>query len=55
MIFDLEPYNRELQDARNALRAELQDAIGGAAPSLVDAIERFVDALIEQREARQQS
>lgn len=51
--FDMEPYNRELNDARTALHNEIQDAIGGAAPSLVAAIERFVDAVIDQREARQ--
>jgi hypothetical protein len=52
MIYDMEPYNRELLESREALYNELQDAIGGASPSLMAAIERFVDACIEHRAAR---
>jgi hypothetical protein len=55
MIHDLEPYGRELNDARDALHHELQVALGGAAPMLLRAIERFVDAAIELSEARRQS
>lgn len=55
MVYDLEPFARELNDARTNLHAEIQDAIGGAAPSLVAAIERFVDASLELAFARAQS